>query len=111
MPEPRFPHEPVPTGDLLGYYNQKDIFGGSLGFRAIKLPQGIINIDPNSHVYIGADGLVVAPSDTDQPFLNFDHMVTMKIVEAITRFSTEPDNPALFNFIKQLNANMKDTTK
>ena len=101
----------MPTGDLLGYFNQKDILGSSLGFRAIKLPQGIINIDPNSHVYIGADGLVVAPSDTDQPLLKFDHMITMKIVEAIARFSTEPDNPALFNFIKQLNVKMKDTAE
>ena len=109
MDKPTFPHEPPPTGDLLGYLQQEGSLSGRL--QVLELPQRIVDIAASSHVYIGADGLVVAPTDTDQPLLKFDHTVTMKIVDAIARFGSEPDNPALFNFIKQLNANMKDTTK
>ena len=109
MDKPTFPYEPPPTGDHLGYLQQEGSLSGRL--QVLELPQRIVDIAASCHVYIGANGLVVAPSDTEQPLLKFDHMVTMKIVDAIARFAAEPDNPALFNFIKQLNANRKDTTK
>ena len=98
-----------PTGDFLGYM-EKNLAINRGHFKILDLPQRIVNIDKSSQVYIGADGIVIAPSDTDQAIIKLDHLLTIRIVDAIARFTTEPDNPALFNFIKQLNANMKDTT-
>ena len=93
---------PPPTGDYFHYCEDHRIMPAFTIGRSLT--------KTTSEVFIGANGLIIQHTDGISPPLFIGPELTMKIVDAIARYTMAPENPALFNYIKQLNAQMKDTT-